>query len=98
MGANASTRRRLAHRPEAIHRSAWRDCPKSLGRPLQHSLTGHEKALFGPFWRSYTGQIYGRSVARTPFRTVSEDEFSEVQRSYAGETSHRSLPEDRISL
>src|SRR5215207_4509144 len=27
--------------------------------------------LFGPFWRSYAGQIYGRSVAPTPFRTVS---------------------------
>src|SRR5215204_5762362 len=27
--------------------------------------------LFGPFWRSYTGQIYGRNPAPTPFRTVS---------------------------
>ena len=27
--------------------------------------------LVGPFWPSYTAQIYGRSVAPTPFRTVS---------------------------
>ena len=27
----------------------------------------------------YTGQIHARSVARTPFRTVSEGAFSEVR-------------------
>src|SRR5215203_3847480 len=32
--------------------------------------------LFGPFWRSYTGQIYGRNFAPTPFRTVSRREIS----------------------
>src|SRR5215208_8082717 len=26
---------------------------------------------FSPFWPPYTDQIHGRSVARTPFRTVS---------------------------
>ena len=35
--------------------------------------------LFGPFWRSYTGQIYGGNFAPTPFRTVSEEKFSETQ-------------------
>src|SRR5215217_2487574 len=28
--------------------------------------------LFGSFWRAYTGQVYARSVAPTPFRTVSK--------------------------
>src|SRR5215204_2577139 len=27
--------------------------------------------LFGPFWRSYTGQIYGRNPAPVLFQTVS---------------------------
>jgi hypothetical protein len=34
--------------------------------------------LFDPIWRSYTSQIYGRSVAPTPFRTVSQGGFSET--------------------
>src|SRR5215212_5366932 len=48
-----------------------RNCPKSLGRPYNVALRDTEMALFGPFWRSYTGQIYGRNSAPTPFQTVS---------------------------
>src|SRR5215217_6584116 len=48
-----------------------RNCPKSLGRPYNVALRDTEMVLFGPFWGSYTGQIYGRNPASTPFRTVS---------------------------
>src|SRR5829696_582929 len=48
-----------------------RNCPKSLGRPYNVALRDTEMVLFGPFWGSYTGQIYGRNPAPTPFRTVS---------------------------
>ena len=41
---------------------------------LQATKTG----LFGPFWPSYTSQIHARSVARTPFQTVSQGVFSET--------------------
>src|SRR5215207_3487818 len=43
------------------------------------ALRATETVLFGPFWRSYTGQIYGWGVAPTPFRTVSEFAFSETR-------------------
>src|SRR5215203_1218543 len=56
-----------------------RNCPKSLGRPYNVALWDTEMVLFGPFWRSYTGQIYGRNPAPTPFRTVSEEKFSETR-------------------
>jgi hypothetical protein len=62
----------------SIHRAAERNCPKSLGRPYNVALRDTEMVLFGPFWRSYTGQIYGRNPAPTPFRTVSEEVFSEA--------------------
>src|ERR671920_2451100 len=55
----------------SIHRAAERNCPKSLGRSCNVALRDTEMVLFGPFWPLYTGQIYGRSVAPTPFRTVS---------------------------
>ena len=61
-----------------IHRAAERNCLKSLGRPYNVALGDTEMVLFGPFWPSYTGQVYGRSVAPTPFRTVSERLFSET--------------------
>ena len=32
---------------------------------------GNEAALFGPFRPQYTGQIHVRSIACTPFQTVS---------------------------
>ncbi len=40
-------------------------------RGLQLALQAVEKRLFGPFRAPCTGQIHARSVARTPFRTVS---------------------------
>src|SRR5829696_5594253 len=40
--------------------------------PLQVALRYTERVLLGPFWRSYTGQIYGRNPSPTPFRTVSQ--------------------------
>src|SRR5215210_3923879 len=44
---------------------------KSLGRACNADLRATETVLFGPFWPSYTDQIQGWSVARTPFRAVS---------------------------
>jgi hypothetical protein len=44
---------------------------KSRAR-LRRSPPGREKGLFGPIRLPHTGQIDGRRVARTPFRTVSE--------------------------
>jgi hypothetical protein len=38
---------------------------------LQRSLTGHRNGTFGSSWPLYTGQVCGRSVVLTPFRTVS---------------------------
>src|SRR5215203_5797317 len=64
----------------SIHRIAARNCPKSRGRSCNVALRDTEMVLVGPFWPSYTAQIYGRSVAPTPFRTVSEGTFSETQR------------------
>jgi hypothetical protein len=43
------------------------------------SLRSTGTLLFDPFWPPYTAQIHVQSVARTPFRTVSEGEFSEVR-------------------
>src|SRR5215211_21401 len=60
-----------------------RESPSKLSEksrmPLQVALRHTERVLFGPFWRSYTGQIYGRNPAPTPFRTVSEGSFPETQ-------------------
>src|SRR5215207_9473069 len=55
------------------------NCPKSLGRPCSVTLRVSTEGLFGSFRPPYTSQIDGRSVARTPFRTVSEGVFSEVR-------------------
>src|ERR671920_875723 len=52
-----------------------RESPSKLSEtsrmPLQVALRHTERVLFGPFWPLYTGQIYGRNPAPTPFRTVS---------------------------
>ena len=70
---------REAHKPEAqFSKSSVRNFPKSLGRAYNVALQATETVLFGPFWPPYTGKIYGRSVAHTPFRTVSEEVFSET--------------------
>src|SRR3712207_5449873 len=68
-------------RPELrtlTHRSAWRNCPKSLGRARSVARRAAKGGLFGLFHPAHTSQIHDRSVARTPFRTVSEGGFSEV--------------------
>src|SRR5436190_411787 len=62
----------------AIQQSAWRNCPKSPGGTRNAGTQGTQTVPFGPFWPRYAGQIHSRSVTRTPFRTVSEGEFSEV--------------------
>jgi hypothetical protein len=63
----------------SIHPSAWRDCPKSLGAARGVALQIVEKARFDPFRPTHDVRINLRSVAQTPFRTVSEGEFSEVR-------------------
>jgi hypothetical protein len=48
-----------------------RDCPKSTGSARKVASQVAEATPFGPFWPRYPDQINARSVARTPFRTVS---------------------------
>src|SRR5215203_4331237 len=48
-----------------------RNCLKSPEGASNVASQGTEAALFGPFRPLYTGQIHVRSVARTPFQTVS---------------------------
>src|SRR5215203_7055263 len=62
-----------------MQQSAWRNCPKSPGGTRNWALEGTQRAPFGPFWSRNSGQIHARSIARTPFRTVSEGEFCEVR-------------------
>jgi hypothetical protein len=69
--------------PVFIHQVAERNCPKSLGRAYNVALRATETVLFGSFWTPYSRQVYDRSVAYTPFRTVSDGRFSETQGSYA---------------
>jgi hypothetical protein len=63
----------------SIHPSAWRDCPKSLGAARGVALQIVEKARFDPFRPTHDVRINLRSVAQTPFRTVSEGEFCELR-------------------
>jgi hypothetical protein len=65
-----------------IHPSAWRDCPKRVGRACGVALRSTETVLFDPTWSPYTSKIHAQSVASTPFRTVSEGELSEVRSVY----------------
>src|SRR3712207_4531568 len=51
-------------------------------RSLRCSLTEHRNGTFRPIFASQHVQIRGQSIARTPFRTVSEEEFSEVSPGY----------------
>jgi hypothetical protein len=62
-----------------IHPSAWRDSPKSPRCGHNTALWAAKEVLFAPFWPPYSSQIDGRSVLKTPFRTVSEGEFCEVR-------------------
>jgi hypothetical protein len=49
-----------------------RNCLKSPEGASNVASQGTEAALFGPFQPLYSGQIHVRSVARTPFQTVSK--------------------------
>jgi hypothetical protein len=59
--------------------SAWRELPRTPYRNCLKSPVGTrngaaqstDTVLFGLFWPRYTGQIHARSVAQTPFETVS---------------------------
>src|ERR687890_869174 len=70
-----------------------RESPSKLSEksrmPLQVALRHTERVLFGPFWRSYTGQIYGRNPAPTPFRTVSLGNSANKQSRKPGAASDR---------
>ena len=93
--------------PRIIHRVARRNSPKSLRRTRSITLQPTEKLLFGPYRPPNTGQMHTWSVARRPFRTVSECAFSEVP---SGENSdvrrlarvraphHPALPDDPVAL
>src|SRR5215218_5456475 len=59
----------------------FRDCPKRVGGACGVTLRSTSTVLFDPFWPPCASQIHAHSVALTPFRTVSEREFSEVQHS-----------------
>src|SRR5215218_11034634 len=48
-----------------------RDRPKSLGRTRGATLGTAVKALFGPYRSPHNDRIHLRSLAQTPFRTVS---------------------------
>src|SRR5687767_3960621 len=58
--------------------SAQRIRLKRVGRACGVALRATETVLFGPFWPPYTAQIHASSVARTPFRIVSELGFSHL--------------------
>jgi hypothetical protein len=60
-----------ARGPSGLFGRSQRNCPKSRGRVCGVGLRSAEKALFRPFRTLYSGQIHARSVALTPFRTVS---------------------------
>src|SRR5215203_2844718 len=51
---------------------------KSLGRAYNLALRATTMVLFGPFWRSFTGQNQRSERCSYPFRTVSEGLFSET--------------------
>src|SRR5829696_7290194 len=68
-----------------------RDRPKSLGRTRGATLGTAVKALFGPYRSPHNDRIHLRSLAQTPFRTVSEGEFSEVRSNGGLRSSRTSL-------
>jgi hypothetical protein len=50
-----------------MHRTSWRNCPKSLGYTREVACEGPEEGPLGPFDRPYTALIHGLSVAPNPF-------------------------------
>src|SRR5919107_2422109 len=63
-----------------IHPSALRNCPKRRASARGAAPWTAVNSVFGPFGPPYVVRIRLRSLPRTPFRTVSEEEFSEVDR------------------
>src|SRR5215211_3693575 len=64
----------FGHSPKCLERLSEKG-----KRSLPCSLTEHQNGTFRPIFASQHVQIRTQSVVRTPFRTVSEEEFSEVQ-------------------
>src|SRR5215213_6830063 len=64
-------RRTSSREAPTFHPTAWRDRPKSLGRTRGATLGTAVKALFGPYRSPHNDRIHLRSLAQTPFRTVS---------------------------
>ena len=69
-----------------------RDCSKTLEATCRAALETAEKRCFSIFWPPYTQQMHARSVARTPFRTVSEREFCELRAEGVLPISEVSIP------
>ena len=67
MGANGVLRSAL----NELLRTPLGNCPKSLGDVSGVAPKTTEEALFDPFGPPHSGRIHLRSVAQTPFRTVS---------------------------
>src|SRR5215213_8903804 len=57
--------------PSSLFQTVSRNCLKSPEGVSNVASQGTEAPLFGPFRPRYTGQIHPRSVAQTPFQTVS---------------------------
>src|ERR687889_248729 len=78
---SASRLRRTVGRADVLLLPLFTELPRKTVRKVSDASTRWpyrpSKRCFCPFWPSYTGQIYGRSVAHTPFRTVSEEMFSD---------------------
>src|SRR5919112_5117534 len=85
MPASDSRELRLAAISERIPFETVRKVSDALQVALRHT----ERVLFGPFWRSYTGQIYGRNPAPTPFRPVSLGNSANKQSRKPGAASDR---------
>src|SRR5215208_4788814 len=75
------TRRDAACRAAQWLKSSVERLSEKGKRSLPCSLTEHQNGTFRPIFASQHVQIRAQSVVRTPFRTVSEEEFCEVRRS-----------------
>src|SRR5215213_8021353 len=66
-------------------RTPSRNCLKSPEGASNVASQGTEAPLFGPFRPRYTGQIHPRSVAQTPFQTVSRRSSQNCPSTHSGE-------------
>ena len=74
-------------RTREVRRIYFRNCPKSLGGACDLAPRIAEKALFDPFRPPHSGQIHPRSVAESPFRTVSPRTPVHTDVRYLGEAA-----------